>query len=299
MKWMLHLWSLTWAYVWRYFRSVRRQWLDYPHQLPLIIAEGKYKLVACAGTGSYGQVYEAIRQRDNQRVAIKRANRSKGKIAIHLLEREYNWLQGSNHSLVPKAMDWIHNNNGERYFVQSWMEGINLEDLVAEHVHLTERQLVAILLSVCEPLKHLHHQQLVHRDVRLPNILVEWDELTNTYRASALLDLGLACKVDESLPDELEAALPVPQSSEGSWAEVRQQLRIPQVSSDLIGLGHCALFMLYAQQEEGDHGDVLQQSHPALATWIERTMTRQFMTVEQAELELQEVYAQLCAIKDD
>jgi len=77
--------------------------------------------------------------------------------------------------------------NGTGYFVMDYEYGVALRSLIAEAGgHLDEREIEAILLPLCDGLKTLHDQGLIHRDIKPDNILVRPDG------SPVLIDFGAA-----------------------------------------------------------------------------------------------------------
>jgi serine/threonine protein kinase, bacterial len=89
-----------------------------------------------------------------------------------------------------------------------------------------------LLLQLLEIVDYLHSQQLIHRDIRFPNIIVHKQRLH-------LIDFGLARYVGEEEGDEE----PHPFFIE---KKLRREIH---VRSDFYALGHVLLFLLYTTFE--------------------------------------------------
>lgn len=77
--------------------------------------------------------------------------------------------------------------NGTGYFVMDYEQGISLRSLIAQSEgRFEEREIEAILLPLCDGLKTLHDQGLIHRDIKPDNILVRPDG------SPVLIDFGAA-----------------------------------------------------------------------------------------------------------
>lgn len=77
--------------------------------------------------------------------------------------------------------------NGTGYFVMDYEHGIALRSLIAEAKgHLEEREIETLLLPLCDGLRILHRQGLIHRDIKPDNILVRPDG------SPVLIDFGAA-----------------------------------------------------------------------------------------------------------
>jgi serine/threonine protein kinase, bacterial len=248
------------------FRRMLDAWKDYPLREGTVL-HNRYKLVRFIGMGSYGLAYEGIELGTDRRVLLKMNKPSKGKLGIQLLQRESTLMQQLHHPQIPAWIDYLQLGTKE-LLVTELKEGRNLEDTVMEDgVAIAERDALVIVRSLVEPLGHLHAAGFVHRDVRIPNVILHEGEVS-------LIDYGLACGIGERLPDELLRGLGEQYSDErhdqpniergrfaaeagrsGSpdvWHSVKRRMRAPSVTSDLYGVGHLTLFLLYSGYEAPD-----------------------------------------------
>ena len=122
----------------------------------------------------------------------------------------------------------------------------------------------------------MHEQGIVHRDLRIPNIILQNDKMT-------IIDFGLATKIDHSVRiDQIDnpkkAASPV---------------------SDLYALGHFMLFLLYSTYSPTSKKSRSWQEELALPTilqnYIEQLLMIQtpFPNAIAAKKQLQIVKAEL------
>ncbi|MCM3748414.1 protein kinase [Paenibacillus pasadenensis] len=210
---------------------------------------GRYRIEQFLGRGSYGQAYACTDTTTGERVLLKRSLPSKKNISAELLERESNILRQLNHPQIPK---WLrYEQKGRRTaLVMELIDGDNLEhELIDQQKTFTLKQALNVLKDLLHPLAHLHQAGYVHRDVRIPNVI---DKDGCLY----LIDYGLACRIGEVLPEHLRIALKEyhpfedRNSPAGSgWSNDKRRMRRPDPSSDLYGLGHFFLFMIYAEYE--------------------------------------------------
>jgi serine/threonine protein kinase len=76
---------------------------------------------------------------------------------------------------------------GTGYFVMDYEQGVALRSLILESQgRLEEREIEALLLPLCDGLRTLHDQGLIHRDIKPDNILVRPDG------SPVLIDFGAA-----------------------------------------------------------------------------------------------------------
>lgn len=224
------------------WRGIVEAWRDYPLQQGAVW-EGRYRVERLLGMGSYGQAYVCLDLRSNEYVLLKRNKPSKGRVGIELLRRESDIMEKLRHPQIPRRMAYSKRRRDEA-LIMEYVEGYNLEFAIYEQkTTFTAEEALRMLLQLMEPLRYLHEQGYVHRDVRIPNVLLKDGTLH-------LVDFGLACRIGEQLPSELRDAL-----GEGSGmardsaAAVKRRMRSAYPSSDWFGLGHLFLFVMYSGYE--------------------------------------------------
>lgn len=124
------------------------------------------------------------------------------------------------------------------------VNGHNLEFALHEQGRrFTWLQGLELLEELLSPIIYLHAKGLVHRDVRIPNVLLE-DGVPK------LVDFGLASGIGEKLPEQLRLSLgEIDEVLPEGMSAIKQRMRKPEPSSDWFGLGHLFLFMMYAGYE--------------------------------------------------
>lgn len=76
--------------------------------------------------------------------------------------------------------------NGTVYFVMSYEEGMDLEQYLQENHPLTQSEIEGILYPLLDGIKHIHKSNILHRDIKLPNIIITKD------KQPILIDFGTA-----------------------------------------------------------------------------------------------------------
>ena len=230
-------------------QSLKARWVefvtefkDYPLQ-PGKTWGNRYVVERFLGMGSYGQAYACRDLESGNVVLLKRNKPSKGNTGIELLRREYRIMQAAEHRQMPRPFDYRKIGRQEA-LIMEYVEGYNLEYAIYERNQtFSVMEGLTLLKQLMQPLKQLHAAGYVHRDVRIPNVLISGGQ-------PHLIDLGLSCAVGEELPEELRKALGEGSGLlAGSAGAIKHRMRTPHPSSDWFGLGHLFLFIMYAGYE--------------------------------------------------
>ncbi|MDF2714474.1 MAG: hypothetical protein K0R28_1399 [Paenibacillus sp.] len=222
-------------------KRLREFVLDRPFQ-PGTIIRGRYSIRQVLGIGSYGISYLCEDTAANRQTCVmKQVKPSKraGRTGLPVYEREAAVLGKLDHPGIPKLLDRFEERN-HLFICMEYKEGRNLEDLImADGVVFTVPNALQLIKGVAGILEYVHSRHIVHRDVRIPNVILQPDGQT------ALIDFGLACPVSAGgrLPFEEE-------DGSDKYAEEKRIRRKPVFASDFYALGHSLLFLLYTGYEE-------------------------------------------------
>ncbi|NWK69944.1 protein kinase [Bacillus paramycoides] len=204
---------------------------DRPLRKNTIVAE-RYNIESVIGMGSYGITYVVNDLQINRNKVLKQLRQSKQRYESgrKSFEQEKLILQTLNHATIPSLHDhfiWEKKN----FFVMEYMPGKNFEDYIFLEGHVyKEREVFEILYEILGIVSYFHSKGIIHRDLRIPNILMKENQIS-------IIDFGLAKFKGEG--DERATIY------EGEQALMREV----QFRSDFYALGHFALFLLYADYE--------------------------------------------------
>ncbi len=155
----------------------------------------EYELVELLGRGGMGAVYLARHTHLDRLVAIKLLSpeRCRDPLAVARFERELRAVGKLDHPHIVKAYD-AGNWSGQPYLVMELVDGINLSRLLQRRSRLRVPDACELIRQAALGLAHAHQRNLVHRDVKLSNLM-----LCRTGDGSVcvkVLDLGLASIAD-------------------------------------------------------------------------------------------------------
>lgn len=191
----------------------------------------RYKIIHFIGKGSYGLAYQAEDTETGKMVVVKQLRKRKNRSQRGLLEREAKMLSSLQHSAIPALID-IFEEEKRYYLIMEFVEGKNVEELIFyDGIKYNEKESFRILHEVLKIIGYLHGKGIIHRDLRLPNILI------NGHKVS-VIDVGLAVWISEREPIPIES-LPFE----------KRLYREISFKSDFYALGHFVLFLLYSNYQ--------------------------------------------------
>ncbi|WP_308637383.1 serine/threonine protein kinase [Paenibacillus silvisoli] len=272
----------------------RRDWMDYPLREGTVYA-GRYRIERFIGMGSFGQAYRCTDLTSGAAVLLKRGKPSKRGQAREMLKRESDMLRRLDHPQIPKRLDYsVHRR--EEVLVMELVEGDSLEHAIMEQGRtFSACEALHIVRQLLQPLKHMHEKGYVHRDVRIPNVLVSGDRVY-------LIDVGLACRIGDtsSAAGEERHGGRAPSGFADSWGAAKHRMRVPEPASDLYGLGHLFLFMMYAGYKPAAEGQEERGWEEELAldlevkAFVQGLLESRWRSAAACERELERVLKEAC-----
>ena len=140
------------------------------------------------GQGASGSVYVArVKESASSAIAreIYRTHGPKGQVAIkqmdlrnqprkELIVNEIIVMKDSKHPNIVNFLDsFLQEQNNELWVVMEFMEGGALTDIIDNNPVITEDQISTICFETCKGLAHLHSQDIIHRDIKSDNVLLD------------------------------------------------------------------------------------------------------------------------------
>ncbi|KAL8713715.1 MAG: hypothetical protein Q9220_002241 [cf. Caloplaca sp. 1 TL-2023] len=159
------------------------------------------------GQGASGSVYVArINAEATSSIArrIYKTSGSKSLVAIkqmdlrnqprkELIVNEIIVMKESSHPNIVNFLDsFLQEGNNELWVVMEYMEGGALTDVIDNNKQITEAQIATICNETCKGLAHLHSQNIIHRDIKSDNVLL--DARGNV----KITDFGFCAKLTEA-----------------------------------------------------------------------------------------------------
>jgi serine/threonine protein kinase len=164
-----------------------------------------FEVLGQIGQGNCGQVWKIRKRKTGEIFAVKkiRKQRRNGKpVADAALETELSCLRKLRHPHIVNVMETIES-NANLWIVMEFAEGGELYKRMLELSHFSERSAANIIKQVLKAVHYMHSYGVVHRDLKLENILLTSKAEGSTVKVA---DFGLAVVLEngfeEYRPDE-------------------------------------------------------------------------------------------------
>ncbi|ORE05940.1 Pkinase-domain-containing protein [Rhizopus microsporus var. microsporus] len=148
-----------------------------------------YKKLKRVGQGASGSVYVALSLATNTKVAIKQMDLS-SQPRKDLIVTEILVMKESQHPNIVNYLDSFLIRNNDLWVVMEYMEGGALTDVIDNNT-MTEQQIATVCHETTAGLLHLHSQNILHRDIKSDNILL------NAHGQVKISDFGFCAKLTD------------------------------------------------------------------------------------------------------
>jgi len=149
---------------------------------------GPYRLCEVIGRGGMGVVFRAKHclEKVEQPVAIKLlAPEKMSDTSLARFQREQQLLASLSHSGIAQLYETGITAKGQAYFVMEYVAGVPIQQYCDQQC-FSIKQRLGLILQIARALSCAHRHQIVHRDIKSDNILV------NRQGQVKLLDFGIA-----------------------------------------------------------------------------------------------------------
>src|SRR5262249_13765605 len=134
---------------------------------------GPYTLERKVGQGGMGVVYEARHPFLQRRTAIKLLPAElAGDEALARFEREVQVTAQLSHPNIVPVYDFGRSSDGSFYYAMEYLDGVDLERLVAECGPQPASRVAHILEQAAEALAEAHAAGVIHRDIKPANLVL-------------------------------------------------------------------------------------------------------------------------------
>ena len=148
-----------------------------------------YKIVDTLGKGGMGEVYLAIKEKIDRKVAIKYLSPefSNSKETSQRFLNEAKVLSGLSHNNIVGLIDFDEDDNG-MYYIMEYVKGESLYDIIYgfDFKKINTNRKINIIKQTLNAFSYMHSKNIIHRDVTIGNIMISEEGIVK------ILDFGIS-----------------------------------------------------------------------------------------------------------
>ena len=135
---------------------------------------GRYQIIEELGKGGMGKVYKVLDKEINVKVALKliKPEIAADKRTIERFRNELKIARDISHKNVCRMYD-LNKEDHTYYITMEYVSGEDLKGLIKRIGRLSPGQAVSISKQICEGLAEAHKLGVIHRDLKLSNIMID------------------------------------------------------------------------------------------------------------------------------
>jgi serine/threonine protein kinase len=154
------------------------------------IVDDRFEVLAQIAQGGMGRVYRAVQRSIGRVVALKVIDRSveTDVAAVKRFFREAQLASQLNHPNSVSIIEFGQHADGRLYIAMELVKGRTLFDIVREIGAMPAQRVARIGVQMCDALEAAHALSIIHRDLKLDNVMV----VDGTRDHVKVLDFGLA-----------------------------------------------------------------------------------------------------------
>ena len=179
-------------------------------------------LTKILGKGSFGEVYLSTKKGRKEYFATKKIDRKTADKPSFkkYFDNEINILKSLNHPNIVK-LEEVKRSNNNYYIVMEYINGGGLSNCLKKYMDkhkkaFPEEIVQHLMRQIIEGLYYLHSRKIIHRDLKLDNIMINFDteadkENLNMMRARVkIIDFGFAIQLTSEKKDLTYSAVGSP-----------------------------------------------------------------------------------------
>ena len=200
------------------------------------LIDNRFEVIARVGAGAMGTVYRAVQKSIGREIALKLIhNRYAGDLAaVKRFFREAQVASRLAHPNTVGVIEFGQDGDGTLYLAMELVRGRTLHDVLEADGPLPISRLVRIGTQLCDALEAAHALAIVHRDLKLENVMV----LDGGRDLIKVLDFGLARALDDQALHQTTVGL-ISGSPRYMAPELGLTAAAPAPTHDIYSLGVC------------------------------------------------------------
>ena len=167
-----------------------------------------YVLSKCLGKGSYGEVFLSTKKGSTELYATKRIDKKKMATMKKYLINEISILKRLNHKNIVRIED-VKQTKGHYYIMMEYCNGGGLMACLKNYIKIyhtpfSEEIVQHLMRQIVDAIKYMHKRRIIHRDLKLDNILVNFNNENDKKKLNMLkatvkiIDFGFAIYLDSN-----------------------------------------------------------------------------------------------------
>lgn len=156
------------------------------------IMSGRYLIRAQIGAGGMAVVYKATDTKTGNVVALKvlRREYNSDRDFVRRFAREAEAASKMFHENIVNTLDYGED-GGDRYIVMEYVEGQTLKEMIRSMGFIPAKTAIPMCIRILAAVDHAHKNNIVHRDIKPQNILVDQNGQVK------VADFGIARKLNQ------------------------------------------------------------------------------------------------------
>ena len=205
---------------------------------------GRYEIISELAAGGFGQTFlaEDLHLPGHPRCVVKQLKpQTKDPKSLVMARRLFDTeaqvlYKLGNHDQIPRLLAHFEDNQ-EFYLAQEFVEGEPLTEELVPGQPWSETQVVALLQDILQVLAFVHQQQVIHRDLKPPNLIRRKRD-----GRIVLIDFGAVKQVSTQIvePDDGQTNLTISIGTKG-YMPNEQVAGNPRFSSDVYAVGRLGI----------------------------------------------------------
>ncbi|MCK4788110.1 MAG: protein kinase [Desulfobacteraceae bacterium] len=228
---------------------------------------GRYQIIEVLGRGGMGKVFRALDKKLDEEVALKliKPDIASDKKTLERFNNELKFARKISHKYVGRMYELMED-KGAHFITMEYVPGQDLRGLIRQTGQLTVGTAISIAKQVSEGLAEAHRLDVIHRDLKPQNIMI--DKEGN----AKIMDFGIARSLQAKGITREGIAVGTPEYMSPEQAEAKD---VDQ-RADIYSLGVILYEMLTGQRPfEGDTALSIAMKHKSETPWDPRELNPQ------------------------